>query len=63
MALNHRGGTLLLLMPLADAVRGVTLTTLRLEPQYIPYYLGHAVFNYSSMASTLWAAARNRRQG
>jgi O-antigen/teichoic acid export membrane protein len=63
MALNHRGGSLLLVMPLADAVRGVTLTTLRLEPQYIPYYLVHAVFNYTSIASTLWAAARNRRQG
>jgi glycosyltransferase involved in cell wall biosynthesis len=62
MALNHRGGSLLLLMPLADAVRGVALTTLRLEPQYIPYYLVHAVFNYSSIASTLWAAARDRRQ-
>ena len=62
MALSHRRGSLLLLMPLADAVRGVTLTTLRLEPQYIPYYLGHAVFNYSAIATTLWAAARHRRQ-
>jgi glycosyltransferase involved in cell wall biosynthesis len=65
MALAHHGGGLLLLMPLADAVRGVTLTTLRLEPQYIPYYLVHAVFNYSSMIATLWAAAveRFRRRG
>lgn len=62
MALNHRGGSLLLVMPLADAVRGVTLTTLRLEPQYIPYYLVHAVFNYTSIASTLWAAASRRRR-
>jgi glycosyltransferase involved in cell wall biosynthesis len=65
MALAHHGGGLLLLMPLADAVRGVTVTTLRLEPQYIPYYLIHAVFNYSSMIATLWAAAtdRVRRRG
>ena len=63
MALTHSGGGLLLLMPLADAVRGVTVTTLRLEPQYIPYYLMHAVFNYSSMIATLWAAATDRRRG
>jgi hypothetical protein len=62
MALTHSGGGLLLLMPLADAVRGVTVTTLRLEPQYVPYYLMHAVFNYSSMISILWAAATDRRQ-
>ena len=61
MALTHSGGGLLLLMPMADAVRGVTLTTLRLEPEYVPYYLVHAAFNYSSMIGTLWAAARDRR--
>jgi O-antigen/teichoic acid export membrane protein len=60
MALTHPGGGLLLLMPLADAVRGVTVTTLHLEPQYIPYYVTHAVFNYSSMMTTLWAAAIDR---
>jgi glycosyltransferase involved in cell wall biosynthesis len=62
MALTHSGGGLLLLMPLADVVRGVTVTTLRLEPQYVPYYLMHAVFNYSSMISILWAAVTDRRQ-
>ena len=62
MALTHSGGGLLLLMPLADAVRGVTVTTLCLEPQYIPYYLMHAVFNYSSMIATIWAAAMERRR-
>jgi glycosyltransferase involved in cell wall biosynthesis len=62
MALTHRGGGMLLLMPLAVAVRGVTVTTLRLEPQYIPYYLMHAVFNYSSMIATLWAAVTDRRR-
>ena len=62
MALTHSGGGLLLLMPLADAVRGVTVTTLSLEPHYVPYYLMHAAFNYSSMISTLWAAATDRRQ-
>ena len=63
MALTHSGGGLLLLMPLADAVRGVTVTTLRLEPQFIPYYLMHAVFNYSSMIATLWAAATRTSPG
>jgi glycosyltransferase involved in cell wall biosynthesis len=62
MTLAHRGGSLLLLMPLADAIRGVTVTTLRLEPQYIPYYLVHAIFNYTSMISTLWEAATERRR-
>lgn len=61
MELTHGGG-LLLLMPLADAVRGVTVTTLRLEPQYVPYYLMHAAFNYSSMIGILWAAATDRSQ-
>jgi glycosyltransferase involved in cell wall biosynthesis len=61
MALTHSGGGLLLLMPLADAVRGVTVTTARLEPQYIPYYLMHAAFNYRSMIATLWSAAASRR--
>jgi len=62
MAMTHRGGGALLLLPMADAVRGVTLTTLRLEPQYIPYYLVHTAFNYSSMISTLWAHARDRNR-
>jgi glycosyltransferase involved in cell wall biosynthesis len=62
MALTHSGGGLLLLMPLADAVRGVTVTTARLEPQYIPYYLMHAAFNYRSMIATLWSAATDRRR-
>ncbi len=62
MALTHKGGGLLLFMPLADAVRGVTVTSLHREPQYIPYYLIHAVLNYSSMIDTFWAAARRRRR-
>jgi glycosyltransferase involved in cell wall biosynthesis len=59
MVRTHSGGSLLLLMPLADAVRGVAVTTLRMEPQFIPYYVVHAVFNYSSMFTTLWTAARD----
>jgi hypothetical protein len=61
MALTHSGGSLLLLMPVADAVRGVALTTLRLEPQYIPYYLVHTAMNYRSAVGILWAAQRERR--
>jgi glycosyltransferase involved in cell wall biosynthesis len=63
MALAHHGGGLLLLMPLADAVRGVTVTTLRREPHYIPYYVLHAAFNYLSMIGTLWTAAADRLRG
>ncbi len=62
MTLTHRGGSLLLLMPLAGAIRGVALTTLRRESQYIPYYLVHAIFNYTSMISTLWGEATERRR-
>jgi glycosyltransferase involved in cell wall biosynthesis len=60
MTLAHRGGSLLLLMPVADAIRGITVTTMRMEPQYIPYYMFHAMFNYKSMIATLWDAAKDR---
>jgi hypothetical protein len=62
MALAHNGGSVLLFLPAADAVRGVALTTLRLEPQYIPYYLVHAALNYTSAISTLWDVRKHRRQ-
>jgi glycosyltransferase involved in cell wall biosynthesis len=62
MTLAHRGGSLLLLLPLTDAVRGVALTTLRREPQYIPYYLAHTFFNYASMVGAIWDTARHPRR-
>lgn len=64
MALAHRKGPLLVLMPLADAVRGVTLTLARRELEYVPYYLVRTQFNYASLFSTMWKVnrARQRRQ-
>jgi glycosyltransferase involved in cell wall biosynthesis len=61
MALTHRGGGLLLLMPLADAVRGVVVTTRHGEPHFIPYYLTHALFNYVAMYRWFWKEILERR--
>jgi glycosyltransferase involved in cell wall biosynthesis len=36
----------LLALPLAAALRGIALTTLRREPIWIPYYICYMVFNY-----------------
>jgi O-antigen/teichoic acid export membrane protein/glycosyltransferase involved in cell wall biosynthesis len=46
-------GALLVLLPLAAAVRGIGLSLLRLQPEWIIYYLAYAVGNYSSMARAL----------
>jgi O-antigen/teichoic acid export membrane protein/glycosyltransferase involved in cell wall biosynthesis len=46
-------GILLLLLPLAAAVRGIGLSLLRLQPEWVIYYLAYAVGNYASMARAL----------
>ena len=61
MIVGHRRSAALLAMPLADTVRGVVLTALRGEPQFIPYYLAHGAGNTLSMARTLAALACGRR--
>jgi glycosyltransferase involved in cell wall biosynthesis len=43
----------LLALPLAAAFRGIALSVLRRQLQWLPYYLFFAVYNYVGMASTL----------
>ncbi|MDQ1666368.1 MAG: hypothetical protein QOH75_2399 [Actinomycetota bacterium] len=46
-------GSLLVLLPLAAAVRGIGLSLLRLQPEWVVYYLAYVVGNYASMARAL----------
>jgi glycosyltransferase involved in cell wall biosynthesis len=48
-------GLPLLALPLAAGLRGVTLSVLRREPRWIPYYACFTVFNYVGMARRLAA--------
>lgn len=41
----------LLALPVAAAARGIYLSLTRLQPQWIPYYVCFAVFNYIALAS------------
>jgi glycosyltransferase involved in cell wall biosynthesis/O-antigen/teichoic acid export membrane protein len=43
----------LLALPAAAAVRGICLCLAKLRPQWIPYYVCFAIFNYLAMASEL----------
>ena len=47
----------LLALPLAAALRGIALTTLRRDPIWIPYYLCYLVFNYVGLVQ---GASRRR---
>jgi glycosyltransferase involved in cell wall biosynthesis/O-antigen/teichoic acid export membrane protein len=49
-------GALLLAQPGAAAVRGLVLSLVRLRPQWIPYYLCFAFFNYLAMITELTSA-------
>jgi glycosyltransferase involved in cell wall biosynthesis len=62
MATSHRGGAKLLFLPGAAAVRGVAVTALRREPQFVPYFLAFGAFNYASMIGTLAGMARDARR-
>lgn len=46
-------GARLLALPGAAAVRGVGLSVLRLQPQWVPYYVAFAVGNYAAMLAGL----------
>ena len=46
-------GALLLALPAAAAVRGIFLSLARLRPQWLPYYVCFALFNYLAMVSEL----------
>ena len=50
-------GAPLLALPGAAAVRGIGLSLVRLRPQWIPYYLCFAIFNYLAMIAELAGAA------
>lgn len=39
------------MLPLGAMVRGIALTLARGKPQYVPYYLAYALFNYLAMFS------------
>ena len=54
MIRKHRWrGAGLLALPAAAAARGIVLSLARLRPQWIPYYLCFAFFNYLAMAAEL----------
>ena len=43
----------LLAIPAAGCVRGVLLSLLRLQPKWIPYFMGYLVYNYAAMPGGL----------
>ena len=47
-------------LPLAAGVRGIGLSIVRLQPQWIPYYVCYCVFNYVGIARQLARSARER---
>jgi glycosyltransferase involved in cell wall biosynthesis len=65
MVANHGvRATILLGLPAAAAVRGMVLSLVRLHPQWVPYYLVFAVYNYLAMGLELvghLSRARQRR--
>ncbi len=54
----------LLLLPILAAIRGIGLSLVRLQPQWVPYYLCYLVFNYAGMSQEVrereWASPRAR---
>ena len=54
MVSNHGVRAKLLLgLPVAAAVRGIALSLFRLRPQWVPYYLAYAFYNYVAMGREL----------
>lgn len=47
-------------LPLAAAGRGIALSLVRLQPQWIPYYVCYCVFNYVGIARQLLRIGRGR---
>jgi glycosyltransferase involved in cell wall biosynthesis len=52
----------LLVLPAAAAVRGIALSVARRQPQWVPYYLVFAVYNYLAMGRELALRAGRRRR-
>jgi glycosyltransferase involved in cell wall biosynthesis len=64
MVENHGiRATALLGLPAAGAVRGILLSLVRLQPQWIPYYLVYAFYNYVAMTQELAAGRKRRSRG
>lgn len=49
-----------LMLPLAAGARGIGLSLVRLQPQWVPYFVCYTVFNYVGMARHLGAASAAR---
>jgi len=49
-----------LTLPLAAGARGIGLSLVRLQPQWVPYFVCYTVFNYVGMARHLGSAAAER---
>jgi glycosyltransferase involved in cell wall biosynthesis len=60
--------TVLLALPAAASIRGILLSLARREPQWVPYYVVYAVYNYLAIGSELagqatrWRRARLARR-
>jgi len=54
---------LLAVMPLAAGVRGIVLSLIRLEPQWIPYFICFMAYNYSSLIRELARATPRGKPG
>jgi hypothetical protein len=53
--------SVLLGLPAAAAVRGIALSLARLQPQWIPYYVAYALYNYLAIGQELAGRVRRRR--
>lgn len=63
MVSNHGVRAKVLLgLPAAAAVRGIVLSLARLQPQWVPYYLVYAVYNYLAITRELAGQAKNSRR-
>jgi hypothetical protein len=49
-------------LPAAAALRGIVLSLVRLEPQWVPYYVVYAVYNYLAMGRELARRTGRRRR-
>ena len=47
-------------LPLAAALRGIALSVVRLQPQWVPYYVCYCVFNYVGITRQLLSTAAAR---
>ncbi len=60
LSVHRRRSLLLLLLPLAAALRGAGLSVVRLQPQWLPYYACYCVYNYVGMFAEIGNRLRRR---